>query len=413
MIRKKTIQAGVILIILGIAAFRFFFVPFRFSPAGKQPFVIRVRLAHSPNRLELGAQSRCEIRDVKTGNLLEKEAVIPHGTEVSPADTGIKLGSRIFAAEGIRISPSRGAGITLNGTLYRGEMDIIRAAGELDAVNRVELEGYLKGVVPCEINRFWPFAVIKAQAIVSRSFAVHEALRRKDKDYDLTADTFSQVYGGLSSERWRTTRAVEATRDRVLEYEGRVLPAYFHSCCGGHTQDASRIWGTGLQPLRGVKCLWCRWSPYFRWQVRVSTQTILERLNSRGYRFKRIDDIRTGPRDGSGRVEYVRMRSNNKWFEIKTKDLRSAVGRRVLKSANFHVKKYPLFYLFSGYGWGHGVGMCQWGAFGLSLRRWSAERILQRYYPGAKITRLKRLLEKRDGPAAAWGMVIAYGDMWG
>jgi stage II sporulation protein D len=282
--------------------------------------------------------------------------------------------------------------------LYRGQIDINRTAGGLTAVNRVDLEYYLKGVLPREVNRFWPIAMIEAQAIVSRSFAVYEALRRKNKDYDLTDDTFSQVYGGRSSERWRTTRAVEATKGKVLEYKGKVLPAYFHSCCGGRTQNVSRAWGTSPAlvdargrsgPLKGAKCSWCRWTPYFRWQARVEKQDILKGLKDEGYYLNRIDAITEGPRDVSGRLKYVRIRSRNKWIEVATEDFRSAIGRRILRSANFKIRKRRRYYIFNGYGWGHGVGMCQWGAFGLSLKKWSAERILARYYPGAKIVDMK------------------------
>ncbi len=397
------IRLGIILV-LALAVFKFLFIPLEPFPVKKRPFVIRVRLVHDAGELKLGSEKKkCEVRDAETGNLLESGIVIPGATKVMPAGGGIDLGGKVFNVPRIRISSVPGDGIMLNGVIYRGQMDIVRTDKGFDAVNRVELEDYLKGVVPREVHRFWPFAVIKAQAIASRSFAVYQALRRGDKEYDLTADTSSQVYGGKSSERWRTTKAVEATGSKVLEYRGKILPAYFHSCCGGHTQDVSRIWGKNPEwsvagenagPLKSVKCSWCRWSPHFRWQVRVPTRLILERLNDRGYQIKKIDDIRGGKRDNSGRLEYVRIKSKNKWFEITTEDFRSVIGRRILKSANFKVKRYPLFYLFSGYGWGHGVGMCQWGAFGLGLRRWSTERILEYYYPGAEIADLLKVLKK-------------------
>ena len=107
----------------------------------------------------------------------------------------------------------------------------------------------------------------------------------------------------------------------------------------------------------------------------------------------RVDDIKEGPRDSSRRLEYVRIKSRNKWFEIPIKDFRYAIGGRTLKSANFGIKKYPRFYQFSGYGWGHGVGMCQWGAFGLSLRFYNEKGILEKYYPGARIVDAKKVLK--------------------
>ena len=173
-----------------------------------------------------------------------------------------------------------------------------------------------------------------------------------------------------------------------------MFPAYFHACCGGRTEDASEIWGESPAPLKGVRCKWCRWSPYFRWRVRLSAKTVQENLEKKGYVLERVDDIRDGEKDESDRLKYVSIKAKNKWFEILIEDFRSAIGRNVLKSSNFRVKKYPFFYLFSGYGWGHGVGMCQWGAFGLAVRRKSAVWILGHYYPGAHIVDLNDVVRK-------------------
>jgi len=390
--KEKIIRVGVV-VILVVACLRFFLVPLSFRFGREKPFMVRVRVAHEAEELKLESESACDIHDADTGGMLGKKVPLPSGTMIVPVEEGVSLGGKIYATDRMRVSPSGGEKLMLNGTRYRGEMDLARTGtGLLDAVNRVGIEDYLKGVLPREVHYFWPFAVLKAQAISSRSFAVYQVLRRKKRSYDLTADTFSQAYGGMDSERWRTTRAVEATRGRILSFRGRVFPAYFHSCCGGHTQDALRLWDEDVEPLRGGRCVWCRWTPHFRWQKRVSAKIILEALQDKGYGIRRIDDIKEGARDVSGRLEYVRVRAGNKWFDVDTKDFRSALGRKILKSAKFRVRKYPGFYLFSGYGWGHGVGMCQWGAFGLSVRRWNTERILEQYYPGAEIVDMKDVL---------------------
>jgi stage II sporulation protein D len=390
MLSNKIVRLSIVFATLIIALVAFL-GPWKLKGGKEEPFIVRVRVAHDAEVMTLASNGGCQIGEIETGNILAKDITVPNGTEISIVSGGIKFGDKIFFTDAIRVTPLRGADIKLNGTLYRGEMDVIRTGRGFDAVNRVELEDYLKGVLPKEMHHFWPFGALKAQAIASRSFAVYRAEQRKGKYYDLTADTFSQVYGGQSSEKWRTNRAVHATRGKVLEYDGKILPAYFHSCCGGRTENMAQVWGEELEPLKGVKCSWCRWSPYFRWQVRVPTKTIVEKLEGKGYQIKRIDDIREGVRDSSGRLEYVRIRSRNKWFEISTGHFRSAISKRVLKSSNFNVKKYPTFYLFSGYGWGHGVGMCQWGAFGLAIRWKNAEWILNHYYPGAKIADLHEL----------------------
>ncbi|MDP8299324.1 MAG: SpoIID/LytB domain-containing protein [Candidatus Tantalella remota] len=391
----------VLVLVAGAIVLKFFFIPLGNIVHKKHPLVIRVRIAYAFQTLQVSTSSGSDIYDNDTGGLLRRERAIDEGTQVKFSQDSIALGGEEYKVDSLRIVPLKNSGIKVNGTLYRGDLDIVKMDEGLTAINRVELEDYLKGVLPKEVHSLWPFSVLKAQAIASRSYAVYQSYKRAGKMYDLTADTYSQVYGGKSCEKWRTTKAVVSTRGKVLEYEGKILPGYFHACCGGHTESASLAWGKesffakdGKGPLKGVKCPWCRWTPYFRWQKRVQTKTILDKLNARGYSLTNVEDVRSGPRDASGRLEYVKVKSRRKWLEISTDDFRSAVGRNVLKSANFRIKKYPFFYLFSGYGWGHGVGMCQWGAFGLGLRRWSDKRILEHYYPGAKIVSLKEILDR-------------------
>ncbi len=372
---KKTIIWIIAAGALIAALFRFFFVFPGAMPGAEKPFMIRVRLVNNVKAVRLAARNGYKVYDIKTGEFLK---------EKGPGQGEVKI-----TTGGVRVLPLAGGNIILNGKPYNGKIDIVTMPKGLDVINTVELEDYLRGVLPREVSRYWPFEAIKAQAIVSRSFAVYEAMHRKARSYDLTADTFSQVYGGVADERRRTTEAVGATRGKVLVYDGEVLPAYFNSTCGGHTADAARVWGEGPAPLSGVKCRWCRMSPYFRWKTRIPEQTIVQKFNRRGYTFKRIDAIREGPKDDSGRLEYLKIKTPGEWIEIATGDFRSILGRRVLKSANFSVKKRVHSYVFSGVGWGHGVGMCQWGALGLALKRWSTERILEYYYPGAKIEKLK------------------------
>ena len=377
----------------------FFFTPFKINFRYEKTFPVRVRIAANAKEASIYSKKACDILNPDTGDKIYSGLSLAEGAQLILSDGKMVLGSHAFFEEKLRISPVSESGLTVNGVLYRGEIDLLRRGDGVDVINRVEIEDYLKGVVPREVYHFWPMSALRAQAVASRSFSAYEALRRKSRDYDLTSDTFSQVYGGRSAEKWRTTLAVEATRGRVLEYNGKILPGYFHSCCGGHTEDVSLVWGgKPLSPLKGVRSKWCRWSPHFRWSVRVPTRTMMEKLNAAGYYFDRIDDIREGERDSSKRLEYVRVKSGNKWFDIPIKDLLGAIGRSTLKSSNFRIKKYPFFYSFSGYGWGHGVGMCQWCAFGLSLRWWNEKRILEHFYPGAKIVNLKELLyETQNG----------------
>lgn len=392
--KEKVARYGLLLLLIAALLF-LFFLPFKHYREGKKPFIVRVRIARDVQEASISSKGRCNIISPDTGQIFLKDVPLPIGTQVILGENSIIVAGTKIGKKKIRFTSPSKKDFKFNGTLYHGEIDMIRGKGGLTVINRVEIEDYLKGVIPKEVNNFWPMSALKAQAIASRSFAVSRALRRKKEAYDLTADIFSQVYGGRSAERWRTTRAVETTAGRVLEYNGKLVPGYFHSCCGGHTEDITRVWGgPTLPPLGGVKSPWCRWSPYFRWRVKIPTRTIMEKLNARGYYFTKINDIREGPRDSSGRMEYIRIKSGNKWFEVPIRDFLDAVGRRSLKSENFKIKKYPFFYMFSGYGWGHGVGLCQWCAFSLSVRWWNEKRILAYFYPGSSIVDMRGMIEK-------------------
>jgi stage II sporulation protein D len=391
----KNILSTVALISMGVFAFFLFFLypPSKpvFQPDGK-PIMLRVRIARSVSSAKISFSGLCDVVNPSTGEIIVKGIGIAKGREFRVLGGKIQFGNKSLGDKAIRISSEEKGGFTFNGTEYRGELDLTVTSGGLRAVNFVELDDYLKGVIPREVYSFWPMSALKAQAVASRSYAVFEAYRRKNLAYDLTSDTFTQVYGGRSAERARTTKAVESTRGEVLKYKGELIPGYFHASCGGRTTSVSKVWGgPDSEPFQGVRSPYCRWSPFFRWRARVPTTLLLDKLKESGYSLERIDDIKIGGVDSSGRVEYVRVRAGNQWFEISIKGFMNAVGAVNLKSSNFRVRKYPLFYDFYGYGWGHGIGMCQWCAFGLSLRRWDYKRILEFFYPGAEVSYLSDL----------------------
>jgi stage II sporulation protein D len=364
-------------------------------PFPKQTFpedstIIRVRIARDAVSADIHSPDICRIIDPLSGKVILAEADIRKASEIKISGGKILAAGRTFNERAIRISPEKGSGFNFDGTEYRGELDITLKGRNFYAVNRVDLEDYLKGVIPREVYSFWPMSALKAQAVASRSYAVFESRRRKKREYDLTSDIFTQVYGGRSAERSRTTEAVISTRGEVLSSGKDLIPGYFHASCGGHTADISKVWGGAVsEHFEGKRSPYCRWMPPYRWRARIPTTEILTKLNSSGYELERIDDLRIGKRDASGRVEYVMVRSRNRWFEMPVRDILNSIGRKTLKSSNFRVKKYPRFYDFSGYGWGHGVGMCQWCSFGLSLRRWDYKRILEFFYPGAKVSSLE------------------------
>jgi stage II sporulation protein D len=169
-------------------------------------------------------------------------------------------------------------------------------SGGVTAVNHVELENYIRGVVPNESPASWPIEALKAQAVAARSYALGTGAGNAVFDhYDTVA---SQVYGGYSSENARTNRAVASTRGDVLRYNGKVIVAYFHSTSGGYTENNENVWGgTPLPYIRGVRDPWDHYSPYHRWKVRYSARRLGAAMG-----VGRLRSVRIHKRGVSGRI---------------------------------------------------------------------------------------------------------------
>lgn len=323
-----------------------------------------------------------------------KEGETLNNVSIKPTYSGISVGSEQFRIYGIKIKTNATTDICINRRRFRGEIDIIRTEDlRLLAINHLDIEDYVSGVLYHEVSHWWPMEALKAQAIAARTFAIYKSLEAKDKDYDLRRDIYSQVYGGRTSEKFRTNKAVEATAGEILIYKREILPAYFHATCGGHTENASLLWNTNIKPLQGRPCRYCRKSPHSNWVRKIPLASIEERLNKYGYKIKGLTDIRTSYRDRSGRIKTVKIIDSLGIEKIPANKFRLAVDPNIIRSANFTVKIQDGIAIFEGKGWGHGVGMCQWGAYYMARRGLKARDILSFYYPGAKVMDLKDVLK--------------------
>lgn len=314
-------------------------------------------------------------------------------TEVRAIEDGIKLGSRKFQVFGIEIIPAKDGYIYLNGRPYRGKVRFINEKGNLTVVNVISIEDYLKGVLNYEVAHWWPIQALMAQAVVSRSYALYMKKVNKDKNYDLTADVYSQVYGGRWGERWKVKRAIRKTEGLVLFYNGEILPAFYHSTCGGHTDSASHLWNIDIPPLKGVACNFCRLSPHYRWKKKISLGKLRKIFIRAGYQVEKIQDIRVKERYDTGFVKSIEMKADGKVYTINASKFRKIVGLNILRSRRFLLRIKGKWLYITGYGWGHGVGLCQWGAYGMALKGYNFQQILKYYYPGAEVKKI--IWEKR------------------
>lgn len=360
------------------------------SPAvAKQPPLVRVAVVKGADSVKILIAGNFKIIDYPTKTVLLEEKYLPE-TDLVTADSGFKLGEKEMNGSVIYIEPSGGARVYINERIFRGEVRVFRNEKKLTVVNAVDLEEYLYGVIRNEVSTWWPMEALKAQAIAARTYALNQMGESKARDYDVTADVSSQVYGGIFSEKWRTNRAVDQTKGQILTYNGAIFPAFFHATCGGSTFDAAYLWNIDLPPLKGVKCNWCRKSPHYYWERWISAEEAENRLVAAGYSVGDILGFEPTKRDPfSGRILELRVKGSKGSADILAKDFRRIVGTDTVRSTNFKVSLVGGYVAFEGLGWGHGVGLCQWGAYYMSRAGKKAAEILYFYYPGSKIADYK------------------------
>jgi len=274
----------------------------------------------------------------------------------------------------------------LDGRPFRGRL-LVGAAGrgKLTVRNVIGPELYVRSVVGSEMYAHWPLAALMAQAVAARTFTLYSL---EAKGYLSRTD---MAYGGIARERPAATLATDLTRGMILVYGGKVLPAYFHSTCGGHTVPVEKVFSLPpTPPLRGVECHWCRQSPTYRWRVTVPAVRIWQAVRARlGESAGPIGSIVSVVPLGRGGDGYATAVEINGRFRMPVRTFRRAIGADLLKSPCFTVRAEDGEFVFEGRGHGHGVGLCQWGARGLAEAGRSWQDILSYYYPGARLCRAR------------------------
>ncbi|MDD4909815.1 MAG: SpoIID/LytB domain-containing protein [Candidatus Omnitrophica bacterium] len=346
---------------------------------------IRVEVKCKAAGAELAIEGRFSVRDHNSGGLLYKDrGLIGY---IRPKEGGISIAGEFFNTAAVRISSDTGM-LRVDGRDYRGDIIALNRKNDLRLVNYIGLEDYTRGVLYHEASHFWPIEILKAQAIAVRTYAAYTAETRSSSDFDLTADVYSQVYGGATSERGRTNRAVELTESLVLKFKGNIFPAFFHATCGGRTEDASELWKIDIKPLNGVACPYCKLSPHFKWSKSIPLDEIREALNDNGIPAREIKEIFISGTTAGGRNKTVVLRDKFKEFRLTAGNFRLFVGAEEIRSTNFSLKIEGGNAVFDGFGWGHGVGLCQWGGYFMAKQGHDFEEILEYYYPGAEIGKL-------------------------
>ena len=318
-------------------------------------------------------------------------------TTVTVGADGIRFQGRDTGSDLLVLEAS--TAFELDGVSYSGALRIRRQAGQLEFVNELDMETYVAGVIGNEVGPNGADSAYRAQAVTARTYAYKRisANGANEKAFHLFDSAASQVYRGRSPRYGvsytRMERETRKTRGVILMWNARPLTAYYSSTCGGHTTDCatSRLDPAGGdEALRGVPCRWCKTSKYYSWPdvVRTDDDVVTG--------FKRIKRPITLPvhgieisergRGGWARTVKVTYGPKRKTRELPGPEFRSAMK---LRSHNIQtVRRFSGGFKFSGKGWGHGVGMCQWGAREMGKAGANESEILRYYYPGSTLEKL-------------------------
>lgn len=388
---------------------------------------------HSVDREDLKIQQASALRSLagrpslyaRSDRLSNWRFACPNGGVVEAAQLGNgKLPLRtVYFAGPVRIESPAGF-VTVQGKPYREKVFVhpisTRKGWECEFVNHVDVESYLDGLVNAEFSAAWNREAIDAQVVAARTYAYYQIklMTRRGSHFDLDSTIKDQVYDGSMREDYRSRLSAIRTRGQVLKAartDEWPIKAYYHSTCGGTTELPEGVWGTPMKGFaRRVTCPYCRGSPSFIWDVPLASKEIAtgiwkgardlgpaDRDATRNWpltwekelRESELLDLRVTIQNASGRAE----RLSSKWKNHEGKEyvlempgplFRSWIGPSRLKSTVFQVLAAGKDqWVLRGRGFGHGVGLCQWGAKTLGEQGKKAREILKFYYPDAVIAR--------------------------
>lgn len=327
------------------------------------------------------------------------------------------------AAGAVEVRPLSSAGSVkiTDGYAYRGAIRVMKSPQRwgLTVVNVVPVEEYLYGVVGKEMSPSWHREALKAQAVAARTYAISHKNYFASRGFDMTDDTSSQIYAGINGESPSVIAAVDATRGEILTYGGKPIDAFFCSTAGGWTENSENVWGSRIPYLRGVSDDSSR-MPSYRWSVTTTPEKLAANLTAAGKGVGKVRSITLSPlgkrpmavsdRGVSGRVLSMTVNGSAGSVRVTGNAFQSIYGLKSTlfdfsqggavpdpdsgrkgRSAIMTVKAGVPITIY-GYGWGHGLGMSQYGAYQMAQEHGSADTyyrtILTHYYTGTRLEKL-------------------------
>lgn len=408
---------------------------------------LRVGILTNQQSIQVSADAKFDMISTETSKVLRSFQAYDEVT-ITVSDDGFSINGVPVMSAGINVVQKKDEmmvyiepRIYINKRRYRGDISIHHTVDKsgMTVVNTLPLEQYLYGVIKNEISPEWPMEAVKAQAVAARTYALTNYNKHKADGFDLCSTTDCQVYGGQESEAPRALAAVDATSGLVITYNDKLITAYFHSSSGGYTENSENVWSSAQPYLRAVadfdqNC------PYFKWEKQLTIAELNQLITKAGYTIGNLQAIELSPlatpplissdRGVSGRVKSIQMLGTNGSVQVSGTKLRSILE---LKSTLFDItmvgsghknfampvyagngknieqskinyaltskESYNLrpvssepndLVVITGFGWGHGLGLSQWGAKAMAEKGPAGnteyfKEILKHYYQGVEI----------------------------
>jgi stage II sporulation protein D len=339
--------------------------------------LLRIAIKNQVSQVKVGSSTRAIVRDSSGRTLGE----LPGMTAYMANSSGSGVALQNWQANQIYIQPTGDGYVFIGDRWYRGGISLVRTDGGLTAVNNVNLEHYLYSVIGAEMSSNWPLEALKAQAVAARSYALYQRERGGNPTYDLGDTQGWQVYKGLESEATSTYAAVDATAGQVMVYNGKIIEAFFHSSSGGHTENVEEVWTEARPYLRGVPD-YDRGAPVYEWSTSISVSQLSNLISGVG----NIVSMQPEETTKTGRVITMKVIGDSGQRAIDGEQIQRLLG---LKSTRFSIQKANGVFQVYGKGFGHGVGMSQWGAHNLARSGANYQQILYHYYQNASLAKLQ------------------------
>ncbi|MBI2995717.1 MAG: SpoIID/LytB domain-containing protein [Candidatus Melainabacteria bacterium] len=350
---------------------------------------IKIGLLITSDTVSIGSSENASLRNLFTNTDIARtkklESYILQNINGFISVTNKLSNTKIGAFTGpLKLTSQKKDGLVYcNMSWYRGELLILTnsKSKNITIVNNVDLEDYLLSVVPSEISHTWNKEVLKAQSVAARSYALGYLGRRKSKGYDLESSIEDQVYKGVRAEKKATSHAVKETRGVILvDSKNKPLIALYHSSGGGYTDSIENLWdmkpSIHIQPRPDYD----NNSPYFKWYRNYKIAEVNKLLSS--LNLGEITNILPISKSISNRITWIKITGTTNNKTIRGEEFRKYLN---LPSSKFNISIENNIVKFAGRGYGHGLGLSQWGAKALAEKGFTYKQILSYYYPGATL----------------------------